>query len=217
MLQVFTKTWNRRTRKPLKVPYGLLDQFIKECEEVKGLPKDKTSKRRIRGLVKRCVSAVVDNRIVLPPPRLRALERSGRRQADVVCVERRKRRSSSTGPVKKASIVRESLFEWFSIMRHSVKARFPAKLLEIKAKQLVQDYVVACLVNGVKPNLPSICSRWLKGWQIAYRVSLRKPNRKYKVPKKFWKIGCKFFGVIFSGFDNELWNFLGYHSLCIRS
>ena len=39
----------------------------------------------------------------------------------------------------KAPLVRTELFEWFSVMRHSVKTRIPAKVLEVKAKQVTQD------------------------------------------------------------------------------
>ena len=108
------------------------------------------------------------------------------------------------------------MFEWFSIMRRSVKARFPAKLLEIKAKQLVQDYVVACLVNGEKPAPPVICAHWLRAWQIEYRISLRKPNRKYKVPKNvlgdrlqiFWRnlVRVRHLAVQLLGYDLDVIN-----------
>ena len=108
------------------------------------------------------------------------------------------------------------MFEWFSIMRHSVKARFPTKLLEVKAKQLAQDYVVACLVNGAKPDPPSITSHWLKSWQIEYRISLRKPNRKYKVHKNvlgdrlqiFWRnlVRVRHLAVQLLGYDLDVIN-----------
>ena len=76
-----------------------------------------------------------------------------------------------------------------------MKTRIPAKVLEVKAKQITQDYVTASLLNGIKPDPPTINAKWLKRWQMEYAVSLRKPNRKYKVPKKvledrlqiFWK------------------------------
>ena len=47
----------------------------------------------------------------------------------------------------------------------------------------MQDYVAASLAAGVKPNPPKITSHWLKEWQLEYRVSFRRPNRKFKVPK----------------------------------
>ena len=88
----------------------------------------------------------------------------------------------------KAFIVREHLFEWFSVLRHSVDfrvmTRFPPKLVELKAKQLVQDYIAACLKEGVQPDPPIISGHWLKDWQLEYRVSFRRPSRKFKVPKR---------------------------------
>jgi hypothetical protein len=86
--------------------------------------------------------------------------------------------------LKKAPIVRELLWEWFSALRFSVLARIPRTVLELKAKQQVQEYVLQTLTAGGVPKPPMVAGKWLRDWEIEYRVSLRRPNRKYKVPKK---------------------------------
>ena len=95
----------------------------------------------------------------------------------------RRRRRGLQGRPQKAAVVRGLLFEWFSVLRNSVAVRIPPKLVMVKAAQLVQDYVKECLLRGVQPDPPKITSHWLRGWKRQYRVSLRRPNRKYKVPR----------------------------------
>ena len=93
----------------------------------------------------------------------------------------RRRRRGLQGRPQKAPVVRELLFEWFSVLRNSVAARIPLKLVMVKAAQLVEDYVAECLRRGVQPDPPSLHSSWLRGWRRQYRVSLRRPDRKYNV------------------------------------
>ena len=70
------------------------------------------------------------------------------------------------------------------VLKASLKAAVKSgKLVMVKAAQLVQDYVAECLRRGVQPDPPSLHSHWLRGWRRQYRVSLRRPNRKCKVPR----------------------------------
>ena len=122
--------------------------------------------------------------------------------------------------LKKAPLVRELLFEWFSILRHSVatriQVRIPPKLVELKAKQLVQDYIAASLRNGQRPSPPLITGQWLQDWRMEYRVSFRKPNRKFKVARAvleerlslFWLnvARVRALAVAGLGYDLEVWN-----------
>jgi len=94
--------------------------------------------------------------------------------------------------------------------------RFPPKVVEVKAKQLVQDYVVACMENGTVPDPPVITPKWLSEWRMQYRLSFRRPNRKFKVPKRvleerlivFWINCCcvRFLAVHMLGYDLEFDN-----------
>ena len=108
---------------------------------------------------------------------------SGYGKGGAVWDAQRRRRRGLQGRPQKAAVVRGLLFEWFSVLRNSVAARIPPKLVMVKAAQLVEDYVKECLLRGVQPGPPKINSQWMRGWRRQYRVSLRRPNRKYKVPK----------------------------------
>ena len=170
-------------QKPRKLPYGILSQFADETPELKVLLKDKEGNVRKRKWLARQLD-LVDQGLQLATCTTRNMSRvdgKARHERDSV---RKKTFGTYSCHLKKAPVVRETLFEWFSIMRDSVKTRFPPKLIEAKAKQLVQDYVSACLINGVQPNPPTINGKWLKRWQMEYHLSFRKPNRKFKVPKK---------------------------------
>ena len=52
----------------------------------------------------------------------------------------------------------------------------------LKASTLVEEYTRECLLRGVKPEPPLITSHWLRRWMRQFRVSLRRPNKRYKVP-----------------------------------
>ena len=74
-------------------------------------------------------------------------------------------------------------------------ARFTRGLLRQKLKQLMIDYCSECLVRGERPPPFQPTARWFSGWQREYGLSMRKPNRKYKVPKAVmaerWEIGWR--------------------------
>ena len=76
---------------------------------------------------------------------------------------------------------------WYSIVRHSVDVkimcRFPKKVLLVKAKMLQQDYYAACLKKKVEPEHVQVDGSWLQMLLAEYRLSSRRPNRKFKVPR----------------------------------
>ena len=84
----------------------------------------------------------------------------------------------------KAPMIREALFEWFSYLRVSTacKVRVPRKLVQLKASALAEEYTRECLLRGVKPDPPLINSHWIRRWMRQFRISLRRPNKRYKVP-----------------------------------
>ena len=99
-----------------------------------------------------------------------------------VSLKVRRRRKGMQGRPEKAPIIKELLFEWFSVLRNSVCTRISPKFVMLKASTLVDDYVKECLKKGVAPDPPRITNHWLSSWKRRYRLSLRRPNRKYKVP-----------------------------------
>ena len=96
--------------------------------------------------------------------------------------------------------VRESLFEWFVAMRYSINwrkynaalrssgqhkamGRFPKALLINKAKEFLQEYLRVVMIAGKKCSAINLDWKWFKRWSMEYGLSLRAPNRKYKVAK----------------------------------
>ena len=93
--------------------------------------------------------------------------------------------------------VRQELYEWFVRIRYSVDwravsriyggktclGRFARKMLKNNVIQLQRDYLHNCLLRGVKATAFVPDSQWFTRWQAECGVSMRKPNRKYKVPK----------------------------------
>ncbi len=96
--------------------------------------------------------------------------------------------------------LRQELYEWFVTMRYSIDweacerslrssgrtkcmGRFTRGLLRQKANQLLHDYCHQCFLHGVSPHAVQPSSRWFAAWAADYGVTMRKPNRKYKVQK----------------------------------
>ena len=67
--------------------------------------------------------------------------------------------------------------------RFKAMGRFPTRLLYDKAKELVHEYCRICLLAGFRMKVPIIDAHWLRGWMHEYGVTMRMPNRKFKVPK----------------------------------
>ena len=98
-----------------------------------------------------------------------------------------RRRARGGGRHHSAAVIREMLIDWYSKLRHSVNiklmCRLPMKVLLVKAQMLQQDYVVSCLKAGCQPERVDINGRWLRHFCHEYRLAVRQPNRKFKVPR----------------------------------
>ena len=88
---------------------------------------------------------------------------------------------SFAGRPVKAGLVREELYDWFCLIKRSVRGRIPTAFMLQKASTLVEEYVAACLRQGIQAKAPVISYHWLRLWRLEYGVSFRKPNRKWKV------------------------------------
>ena len=62
-------------------------------------------------------------------------------------------------------------------------ARFTQYVVRAKAKELMCRYLKAQLEAGVKVVQVDLRSRWFSSWRHEYGLSLRKPNRRYKVSR----------------------------------
>lgn len=112
----------------------------------------------------------------------------------------KRRRSLGGGRHRSAAILRELLMEWYGVIRHSVDCkimvRFPKQVLLVKAQMLQQEYCAQCLLIGIAPEKVDVTGRWLNELLDEYRVSDRKPNRKFKVPRSVLKERLEIWWVV---------------------
>ena len=80
--------------------------------------------------------------------------------------------------------------DWESIRRGAAPqlrskqiARFTQYVIRAKAKELMCKYILAQLEASVKVTQVELRSRWFSDWRHEYGLSLRKPNRRYTVPR----------------------------------
>ena len=149
------------------------------------------------------------------------------------CVSQRLRRHGG-GRLLKNNLIREELYAWFVAMRYSIDwkaledqrrssgagrkcmGRFPRRLLVAKVSDLLARHCHESLVVGTQLEVFRPTNQWFRGWQKEYGLSMLKPNRKYKVPKrvleerlKLWWISVfriRAFCLSFHGYDPEMEN-----------
>ena len=100
--------------------------------------------------------------------------------AKVVRRDLRSRKYSLAGRPPTAPMLRDALWDWFVSVRSAVAARIPAKVVLLKAKQIATEMVKHMRTAGCFIDLPVLDKHWLYRWKRDFRVSLRKPNTKYK-------------------------------------
>ena len=95
----------------------------------------------------------------------------------------RSRRLIRLGRPRKAPSLRESLFQWFCSVRGSVKGRVPLKCLRFEALRLRKQYVLAAARRLRHADVPIINHKWLQRFRKEYGISLRLPNKRWKVSR----------------------------------
>ena len=81
--------------------------------------------------------------------------------------------------------LKEALFSWFCMIRGAIAGRLPLDVLRAKAEELRKDYIVEALEKNVKPEVPKLVnSGWLSKFMKKYRICLRRPNKRWKCPRK---------------------------------
>ena len=80
--------------------------------------------------------------------------------------------------------------DWESIKKETAPqllrkkiARFTQYVVKAKATGLLCWYINAQLEAGVNVEQADLMSRWFSEWRHEYGLSLRRPNRRYKVRK----------------------------------
>ena len=78
---------------------------------------------------------------------------------------------------------RWSLWLWFRTIRGSIKGSLPLAVLLGQAKTLRLEYMLEAAKTMQPVRAPIVNHAWLKRWMREFHVSLRTPNKHYKVPK----------------------------------
>ena len=105
---------------------------------------------------------------------------------------RKKRKCQQTvGAPKKCAELRDALFTWFAQLRRRVKGRLPLIFLKNKAVALRKEALLAAVRDNRRIHIPIIDGQWLRKWRKEYKVSLRKPQRRFKVPKFVFIERCR--------------------------
>ena len=87
------------------------------------------------------------------------------------------------GRPHKAPTLRENLFQWFCSIRGSVKGRLPLSALRFQAERLRTLYI-ATAAKLLRPvNVPKITPKWLQEFRQEKYISLRLPNKRWKLPR----------------------------------
>ncbi|MCP3916844.1 MAG: hypothetical protein GY711_14935 [bacterium] len=100
----------------------------------------------------------------------------------------RVRAAGRQGRPRKCPLVGEALFDWFCSIRASVKGRLPPSVVLTQASALAAEITADRVAFGEEPaavaaDMPRINQQWLHAWRREHRISLRRPNRKWKVPR----------------------------------
>ena len=116
-------------------------------------------------------------------PHGRGGERRGALPAGVgLAARHRKRLLRFQGRKRKCPALRERLYDWFVDMR-SVFSKLSPGTVQRQALLLANKVWVEERQRGNWPDLPNITYAWVRGWRHEYRLSLRMPNRKFKLNK----------------------------------
>ena len=173
----------------------LLKESLALAKEYQETHKKMTGQRRKRGTIKRFLKTKpVSQDKVFYDHFLRVLSKVEKTNASALA----RRRTNTTVPEKKrrrfhglqgdhsikAPVLRAELFRWFCSMRGLIKGRLPLHILANKALSLRMACIVSALENSLKPRVPKIMgTNWLLNWRKEYCVSLRRPNKRWKVPR----------------------------------
>ncbi len=91
------------------------------------------------------------------------------------------------GRPRLAESIHRNLFKWFCSIRGSVKGRIPLRLLQAQAERLRKEYVATCVRLGQTAHIPVLCAAWFLRFRSKHRISLRLPNKRWKVPMPVFK------------------------------
>ena len=158
-----------------RLPNGVIREFLQQsCTSV-----TRAECKRARGYLSRAIALSACDTMVLAA---RCTEQNAHALRHVTG-SKRLRSHGGQGRAFKAPELREALWEWFCTLKRSVRGRISPAYVLRKAKALSDSYILAHLQHGEQADAPEMNRHWLWRWRVAYNISLKKPNRKWKVPR----------------------------------
>ena len=145
--------------------------------------------KRVREFLKRCLELVSTHPSIerVGHGSWRVCGRTMRTSWD----KRRRRHGLQGRPIYCPELQRH-LFQWFLMIRKSIKGRLWSKHVkaaaEVIKKRIIKWYADQALPA---PAMPKINRRWLQRFRLTHGISFRHPNRRYKVSRKKIKNGLK--------------------------
>ena len=94
----------------------------------------------------------------------------------------RRRQFRFQGRKFKCPALREELYDWFVNMR-TIFAKIPPGTIKKQALVIAKKVWRLSREQNIWPALPTINYKWVRGWRREWRVSLRRPNAKYKLSR----------------------------------
>ena len=83
------------------------------------------------------------------------------------------------------------MFEWFINVRGVLKGRLPIKIFRSKYQQVYNEWLKQQPEPVREQDQLKFSKHWIQDWMKEYKVSLRKPNKKYAIKKEDWIIRIK--------------------------
>ena len=146
------------------------------CRKAWAYPEKKSVPKAMTSFVRRCVALVKRARPITGARRVGSDMRARKPDAD------RKRVRGLQGRPAKCIPLREALFEWFVDVRRLVKGRISYRVVQLVALDMASHVIRKSAALGFKGvDMPLITKPWVRRFCRSYGISLRSPNRRYKV------------------------------------
>ena len=94
-----------------------------------------------------------------------------------------KKQIRAPGAGRKVTVpeVRESMYQWFIDVRGALKGRLPMKLFKAQCKIFYEEWLLQQKDEEKKNKKIQFSKNWIRWWMKEYGVSLRKPNKRFKI------------------------------------
>ena len=104
---------------------------------------------------------------------------------------RRERCRGLQGKPQKMPELKIALLDWFVDIRESVRGRLPLRAVLAQASILCQAGVAADIAAGNVPDPPHLCSMWAYRWRKPFGISMKNPNKRFKIKASVFKARVK--------------------------